>query len=61
VISLPVSGVVLSVREPTGQDELFVVEQALAPLPTLLELARRVGSAAMGGPLDWAGLPATEL
>jgi hypothetical protein len=61
VISLPVSGVVLSVREPTGHDELFVVEQALTPLSTVLELARRVGSAATGDPLDWAGLPATDL
>jgi hypothetical protein len=61
VISLPVSGVVLNVREPTGQDELFVVEQSLAPMPMLLELARRVGSAATGDPLDWAGLPATDL
>ena len=58
---LPVSGVVLAVREPTGEDELFVVETALAPLPALLELARRVGTTVAGGPLDWASLPATDL
>ena len=39
---LPVSGVGVSVREPTGADEIFVVETSLAPMPALLELARRV-------------------
>ncbi len=58
---LPVSGVVLAVHEPTGADEFFVVETARAPLPALLELARRVGSTVAGDPLDWTGLPATDL
>jgi hypothetical protein len=58
---LPVSGTVLAVREPTGADEVFVVETALAPLPAVLELARRVASAAAGDPLDWDGLPASDL
>jgi hypothetical protein len=61
MIMLPVSGVVLSVREPTGEDELFLVETALAPLSALLELARRVASTAAGGPLDWTSLPATDI
>ncbi len=58
---LPVSGLVLAVREPTGEDELYVLETALAPLPALLELARRVARTTAGGPLDWASLPATDL
>jgi hypothetical protein len=58
---LPVSGAGLTVREPTGADEVFVIETALAPLPALLELASRVTSSAAGGPLDWASLPATDL
>ena len=58
---LPVSGVVLAVREPTGEDELFVAETALAPVPALVELARRVGTTVAGGPLDWTSLPATDL
>jgi hypothetical protein len=58
---LPVSGAVLAIREPTGADEVFVVETALAPLPALLELASRVTSDAAGGQLDMAGLPATDL
>jgi hypothetical protein len=58
---LPVSGAVLSVREPTGADEVFVVETALAPMPAFLELARRVTTTATGDPLDWVSLPGTDL
>jgi len=58
---LPISGTQLSVREPTGADEIFVVETSLAPMPALLELARRVTAAATGDPLDWASLPAADL
>lgn len=58
---LPVSGTVLAVREPTGADEVFVVETALAPVPALTELAGRVTGHAAGGTLDVAGLPATDL
>jgi hypothetical protein len=52
---------VLAVREPTGADELFVVETRLAPLPLFTELARRVATTAAGNPLDWTRLPATDL
>jgi hypothetical protein len=58
---LPVSGVVLAVREPTGEDELHVVETPLAPVPAFLGLARRVASTVTGEPLDWESLPATDL
>jgi hypothetical protein len=58
---LPVSGTVLAVREPAGLDEAFVVETALAPLPALLELARRVTSGPGGEPADLARLPAPDL
>jgi hypothetical protein len=58
---LPVSGVALAVREPTGEDEIYVLETTLAPLPTILELARRVASTSTGSPVDWASLPATDL
>jgi hypothetical protein len=58
---LPVSGTALAVREPTGQDEVFLVETALPPLTAFLELARRVAGTADGAPVDWAGLPAPDL
>jgi hypothetical protein len=58
---LPVSGIAMAVREPTGEDEVYLVETALSPLPALLGLARRVTSGAAGEPLDWSGLPVTDL
>jgi hypothetical protein len=58
---LPVSGVTLAVSEPSGVDELFVVETALAPVPAMLELCRRVGRTIMGDALDWIDLPAADL
>jgi hypothetical protein len=61
VTLLPVSGVALVVRDPTGEDEINVLESTLAPVPAILELARRVARTVMGSPLDWAGLPATDL
>jgi hypothetical protein len=61
VTLLPASGLALAVREPTGEDELYVVETALAPVPAVLELARRVAGAVTGEPLDWTSLPATDL
>ena len=58
---LPVSGMALAVREPTGEDEIFLVETSQPPLPAFLALAGRVAETAGGGPLDWPGLPATDL
>jgi hypothetical protein len=57
---LPVSGIDLMVREPTGQDELYVVETDLAPVPALLGLAARVARTAAGAEVDWTGLPASD-
>jgi hypothetical protein len=60
-VLLPVSGVELVVREPTGHEELFVAETALdAPL-AMLELARRVAAAEQSGTADWMALPAVDL
>ena len=58
---LPVSGTVLAVREPTGVDELYVLETTLAPAPTLVGLATRVATTSVGGAIDWASMPATDL
>jgi hypothetical protein len=58
---LPVSGLALAVREPTGADEIYVVETALPPLPALAGLASRVTSTPAGAGIDWASLPATDL
>jgi hypothetical protein len=58
---LPVSGIRIAVREPTGEDELYLVETALVPLPAFLGLACRVISTPEGGWIDWASLPAADL
>lgn len=58
---LPVSGIELVVSEPTGQDELYVVETTLSPVAALLGLAARVARTAAGGEVDWAGLPVSDL
>ncbi len=55
---LPVSGTALTVREPTGEDEIYLVETALAPSAAFLGLAERVATTAAGDPVDWPGLPA---
>ncbi|MGO9298588.1 MAG: hypothetical protein ACLP52_32720 [Streptosporangiaceae bacterium] len=58
---LPVSGLALAVREPTGDDELYVVENSLAPVPAVAGLARRVAVTVTGRAVDWDSLPATDL
>jgi hypothetical protein len=58
---LPVSGIALAVAEPTGDDEVYVIETALPPVPLMAGLASRVATAVGGDPVDWAGLPATDL
>jgi hypothetical protein len=58
---LPVSGIALAVREPAGADELYVIETTAPPPRALLYLASQVATTATGEPVDWAGLPATDL
>ncbi len=52
---------VLDVREPTGEDEMFVLESGLSPVRTMVELANRVASVSNGGAVDWARVPAARL
>jgi hypothetical protein len=58
---LPVSGVALAMREPTGEDEIYVLETTLTPLPAFVALARRVACTSAGRPVDWDSLPAADL
>lgn len=52
---------VLEVREPTGQDELYLLETALPPVAVMAGLAGRVAALPGGAPLDWASIPAAQL
>jgi hypothetical protein len=58
---LPASGLSLSVREPTSEDELFILETSSEAHLAILELGRRVTTLEDGTPLDWEHLPATDL
>ncbi|HMD91019.1 MAG TPA: hypothetical protein VKG80_00100 [Trebonia sp.] len=58
---LPVSGLTLRVREPTGADELVVLEPARSPVATVVTLADRVTTGAAGETPAWAELPAADV
>jgi hypothetical protein len=55
------SELALEVREPTGQDELYLLETALPPVAAMAGLAGRVATLPGGAPLDWAVIPAAQL
>jgi hypothetical protein len=58
---LPAGGRSLRVRDPTSEDELFLLESELEPALAVLELARRVLAYPHGAPLELTRLPASEL
>ncbi|HME04406.1 MAG TPA: hypothetical protein VKG38_15400 [Solirubrobacteraceae bacterium] len=58
---LPASGTAVLLREPTGADELFVLEGAGPAAATALALAARLVCDNAGRAIDWATLPAVEL
>lgn len=58
---LPGSQLLLSIREPASDDELFVLETSLDPFLAVLELGRRVAAGSDARPVDWEHLPATDV
>jgi len=58
---LPVSGRQVWLREPTGEDELLVLESAGPAAATILALAARVATDPAGRAIDWSALPAVDL
>ena len=58
---LPVSGVMLHVREATGADELIVLEPAGTPVATVLTLASCLATDSAGEVPAWDGLPAADV
>src|ERR1700731_1504448 len=50
----------IDVREPVGDEELFLLETRLAPAPALVALAGRVATFA-GRPPDWDQVAAAQL
>jgi hypothetical protein len=58
---LPVSGRDVWLREPTGEDELLVLENSGPSPAAILALATRLASDPSGRPIDWPALPAADL
>jgi hypothetical protein len=56
----PADAPALDIREPVGDDELFLLETRLAPAAALVALAGRVATVA-GRPPDWDGWAAARL
>jgi hypothetical protein len=58
---LPVSGLAIEIRQPTGREELLLLETPGAGAELALALAQRLGHAADGGPIAWDDLPVSDL
>lgn len=59
--SLPVSGLRVQMREPTGEDEVIALDRGGIPSATMLALARGIVLATDGATLRWSELPAVDL
>jgi len=59
--SLPVSGRAITVRQPTGIEDILLVESGQSVTARALCLAERLASAVDGAPLDWETLSVTDL
>ncbi len=58
---LDVDAPALEVREPLGEDELFLLETPLPPVMAMVALADRVVTMRGGDTPDWSRLPAAQL
>lgn len=58
---LPVSGVEVELRPPTGADDLLLAEAGDLGLALAIELASRVAGGPDGEPIDWARVPVPDL
>jgi len=60
-LSLPVSGRAITVRQPTGMEDILLVETGQSDTALALRLAERLARAVDGAPLDWETLSVTDL
>jgi len=56
-----VDGLAVEMREPLGEDELFLLETPLPPVMAVAALADRVVTVRGGDAPDWARWPAVQL
>jgi hypothetical protein len=59
--TLPVSGIGVTLRHPTGAEDLLLIECTGNDDAAALALAQRLAEAANGGEIAWANLPTTDL
>jgi hypothetical protein len=60
MITLPVSGLAVTLRAPDGADDMALIEGATAAMPAAAALLARLASRADGTPQDWAQLCITD-
>ena len=58
---LPISGLVVDIRHPTGREEMLLLEAPTSSTEVALALARRLGRAADGSTIAWGELPVADL
>ena len=58
---LPVSGLEVSVRLPTGEDDMALLEFPGNETETAMALISRLASARSGEPIDWGGLTVPDM
>ena len=59
--TLPAGGRQVRLGEPSGEDELLVVEGSGSQIETAIALATRLVTDSRGEPLDWSDVPAVDL
>jgi hypothetical protein len=59
--TLPVSGLAIEMRAPTGDDDALLAESPAGDLPLAAALAARLARRADGADGDWGDLPVTDL
>jgi hypothetical protein len=58
---LPVSGLAVDIRHPTGREDMLLLETAAGSAESAVMLAQRLGRTADGGSVAWQALPITDL
>jgi hypothetical protein len=61
MLRLPVSGISVTIRQPTGREDLLLQEPSWSGLVTCLALAESLASSASGESVDWSDLTMTDM
>jgi hypothetical protein len=61
MFQLPVSGISVTIRQPTGREDLLLQEPSLSGLPTCLALAESLARAVDNRRVEWNDLTLTDL